>query len=137
MGHPNIFPALRYRDCPAAIEWLCEVLGFKKYVVYEDKGIVHHAELTHGEGMIMLGSSGKAEYDKLIQHPIDADYLNTQSPYIFVDNLDLHYQHAIKNGAEIVLPLKKDPHGSGYTCRDPEGHLWSFGDFNPWNQNPS
>ncbi len=22
--------------------------------------------------------------------------------------------------------------GRGYTCRDPQGQLWSFGTFDPW-----
>ena len=30
----TIIPGLRYRDAPAAIEWLCRVLGFEKHVVY-------------------------------------------------------------------------------------------------------
>jgi uncharacterized glyoxalase superfamily protein PhnB len=56
---PNIFPALRYRDAPAAIEWLVGVLGFEKHMVVpgEDGGIAH-AQLTFGPGMIMLGSAG-------------------------------------------------------------------------------
>ena len=26
----------------------------------------------------------------------------------------------------------KDYGGRGYTCRDLEGHLWSFGSYDPW-----
>ena len=22
--------------------------------------------------------------------------------------------------------------GRGFTCRDPEGHLWNFGSYDPW-----
>ena len=27
----TVIPAMRYRDAPAAIEWLCRVLGFEKH----------------------------------------------------------------------------------------------------------
>ncbi len=123
---------MRYRDALSAIKWLCSVLGFKEHVVFQDKGIVHHAELTFGNGMIMIGTLRDGPFDKLIKIPVDIENINTQSAYIYTDKLDAHYAHAKNSGAEIVLPLKKDPHGSGYTCRDPEGYLWSFGDFNPW-----
>jgi len=130
----NIIPAMRYRDAPAAIQWLCDVLGFKKHVVFESDGIVHHGELTHGTGMIMIGSLRDGPFDQLTKIPSDIDNYNTQSAYIYVPDLDAHYAHTKKSGAEIVLPLKKEPHGSGYTCRDLEGYLWSFGDFDPWSQ---
>ncbi len=132
MKDSNIIPAIRYKDCQSAIQWLCDVLGFKKYVVYESEGIVHHAELTFGNGMIMLGTYRDLPYDGLIRIPEDINNVNTQSPYIFVEDLNTHYQKAKEKGADILLPLKKEDHGAGYTCRDPEGNLWSFGDFNPW-----
>ena len=43
------------------------------------------------------------------------------------------YAQAKAAGAEIVDELEpKDYGGSGYSARDPEGHLWSFGDYDPW-----
>ena len=32
----TIIPSLRYRDAPAAIEWLCRAFGFEKHAVYAD-----------------------------------------------------------------------------------------------------
>ncbi|HZF33304.1 MAG TPA: glyoxalase, partial [Candidatus Angelobacter sp.] len=26
----------------------------------------------------------------------------------------------------------EDYGGRGYSCRDPEGHLWNFGTYDPW-----
>ncbi|MEP7097563.1 MAG: glyoxalase, partial [Dokdonella sp.] len=26
----------------------------------------------------------------------------------------------------------KEYGGTGYSCRDPEGHLWWFGSYDPW-----
>ena len=52
-----------------------------------------------------------------------------------VEEIDNHYQRAKKEGAEIVLDIKDEEYGGrGYTCKDIEGHLWSFGSYNPWEQ---
>ena len=54
----NIIPGMRYRDAPAAIEWLCDVLGFERHlVVPNEDGTIAHAQLVLGNGMIMLGSA--------------------------------------------------------------------------------
>ena len=51
-------PGLHYRDAPAAIEWLCNVLGFERQLVVPgEDGTIAHAQLTLGNGMIMLGST--------------------------------------------------------------------------------
>ena len=61
----TVIPALRYRDAPAAIEWLCSVLGFTRHAVYEGAGgVINHAELALGGGMIMLGSMKENEKGK-------------------------------------------------------------------------
>ena len=56
-GRSPVIHTLRYRDAPAAIEWLCDVFGFEKHLVVpgEDNTIAH-AQLQLGNGMIMLGS---------------------------------------------------------------------------------
>ena len=53
--HSAVIPAHRYRNAPAAIDWLCKVLGFERHVVYEgENGTIAHAELSLGGGMIMM-----------------------------------------------------------------------------------
>lgn len=53
----TVIPCLRYRDAPAAIEWLCSTFGFEKHlVVPNDDGTITHAQLAFGHGMVMLGS---------------------------------------------------------------------------------
>ena len=53
----TIMPGLRYQDAAAAIEWLCNVLGFERHAVYPGPdGTIGHAELTLNGGMVMLGS---------------------------------------------------------------------------------
>jgi uncharacterized glyoxalase superfamily protein PhnB len=36
-------------------------------------------------------------------------------------------------GAEIVMEVEDQDYGGRlYSCLDPEGHLWSFGTYDPW-----
>ena len=130
----NVIPGMRYFDAPAAIEWLCEAFGFEKYlVVPDDQGGIAHAQLTLGNGMIMLGSvRPPEEYDGLVKNPREVG-VNTQAPYIFVENIDAHYRQAAEAGAEIVYTLAEQDYGGKlYTARDLEGYLWNFGSYNPW-----
>jgi uncharacterized glyoxalase superfamily protein PhnB len=131
----TIIPALRYRDAAAAIEWLCKAFGFEKQAVYAgDNGVIEHAQLTFGNGMIMLGSARDNEYGRFFRTPQDAGGV-TQGAYLVVDDADAHYAQAKAIGAEIVLDIKtQDYGGRDYTCRDPEGHVWTFGTYDPWQQ---
>ena len=130
----TIIPAMRYHDAGAAIEWLCRAFGFEKHLVVPDgNGGIAHAELTFGNGMIMLGSARNDEFGKLIKPPRDLGGIGSQSPYIIVADADAHYRRAVAAGAQIVMDIKdQDYGGRGYTCRDPEGHVWNFGTFDPW-----
>ena len=132
----TIVPGLRYQDAPKAIDWLCRAFGFEKRLVVPGEGdTIAHAQLVYGNGMIMLGSAGKhgGGFDELLRTPAEVGGANTQAPYVIVDDCRAHYEKARAAGAEIVLELEdKDYGGSGYTCRDPEGNVWSFGDYDPW-----
>lgn len=129
-----VIPSLRYRDALAMIDWLCKAFGFDKHAVYADGNVVHHAQLTFGRGMIMLGSveGGSAWSQRMVQ-PDEVGGRETQACYVVVADCAAHYERAKSAGAQIVDELAtKDYGGSGYSARDPEGHLWSFGDYDPW-----
>ncbi|MCB1163702.1 VOC family protein [bacterium] len=129
-----MIPTLRYQDAAAAIEWLCEAFGFEKHlVVPAENGAIAHAQLTFGNGMVMLGSARESEFDDLQKPPGALGRAVSQSPYIVVDDPDLHYARAVAAGAEIVVDIKDEDYGGrDYSCRDPEGHLWNFGSYDPW-----
>ena len=127
----NIIPAMRYLDASAAIDWLCDAFGFERGLIVPDGDGIAHAQLIFGNGMIMLGSVRDDAYGKLIRPPA-RDAPGTQSTYVIVDEVDAHYRTALAAGAEILIAPKDEDHGRGYTCRDPEGHLWNFGDYDPW-----
>ncbi len=132
----TIIPSLRYRDAPAAIEWLCRAFGFHAHAVYAEGEIVHHAQLTYGPGMIMLGSAGRGDshWDQRIVQPDEIGGRETQACCVIVADADQHYAHACAAGAQIVEPIADQAYGGrAYTCRDLEGRLWWFGTYNPWD----
>lgn len=130
----TIIPCLRYRDAHAAIEWLCEAFGFARNAVYEnEQGGVEHAQLTWGAGMIMLGEVRDNEFGRHIAQPDEIGGRETQCACVIVANCKSHYQQAKTAGAVIVDDYsEKEYGGAGYSCRDPEGHLWYFGSYDPW-----
>jgi uncharacterized glyoxalase superfamily protein PhnB len=135
--HPRgstIIPCLRYRDARAAIEWLCKAFGFEKQAVYENEdGGVEHAQLTFGSGMVMLGEVRDNEFGQHIAQPDEISGRETQCACVIVSNCKSHYQQAKAAGAVIVDDYaEKDYGGAGYSCHDPEGHLWYFGSYDPW-----
>jgi uncharacterized glyoxalase superfamily protein PhnB len=130
----TISPGLQYRDAPKAIDWLCKAFGFKRHAVYEDGNLIAHAELSYGNGMVMLGSYTDRPANVDIRHPDQIGRKVTHYINVIVADADAHYAQAKKMGAEIVQDIEdKNYGGRGYTCRDLEGYLWSFGSYNPWD----
>lgn len=132
----SVIPAFRYRDAPAAIEWLCNVLGFTRHAVYEGAGgEINHAELALGGGMIMLGSMKDDEHGRRFKSPGELGGAETGSAYIVVPDADVVYARAQAAGATIVRALQDMPYGSReFAVQDPEGHTWSVGTYDPWAQ---
>ena len=80
----------------------------------------------------MLGSPKDTEFGRLMRLPDQAGG-ETQSAYIVITEPDAHFARAKAAGAEIVIDIKDEDYGSrGYSCRDPEGHVWNFGTYDPW-----
>lgn len=131
----TVTPCLRYRDAKRAIEWLCEVFGFERHLVvpgqYDD---IVHAQLSFGNGMIMLGShSRQNEYGKLIKMPDEIGGMQTQTISLAVRDAQEVYERVKRSGVEIILDIVEAPYGGrGFTCRDLEGHVWSIGEYDPW-----
>lgn len=130
----SVIACFRYKDAPVAIEWLCKAFGFERHrVVPDDKGGIAHAELTFGGGMIMLGSARDDEFGHLLKAPIEGNSsVVTNSVYVVVPDVEGHFRRAESAGATVIIPpTPQDFGGSNYTCRDPEGYVWTFGDYDP------
>ena len=130
----TIMPTFRYHNAPAAIEWLCAVLGFARHAVYPGPdNTVGHAELTLGGGMIMLGSEKNDAYGNRFKSPEAVGGFETSSAYVIVDDADAVYVRAKAAGGKIVREIQNTDYGSReFTVLDPENHSWSVGTYNPW-----
>ncbi|WP_263413927.1 VOC family protein [Terriglobus aquaticus] len=131
---------MRYHDADAAIQWLERALGFTQHAVYRhpDKGHVVHAELVHrrsrgGVGMVMLGSThNESEMATHYRRPAEVGGV-TSSAYLIVDDCDPVYAAAQSTSAEILMTLRTmDYGGKAFAVRDPEGHIWSVGEYDPF-----
>lgn len=122
-SRPNIFPALRYQDAPAAIEWLVTAFGFEKQAVFANPdGGIAHAQLQIGPAVVGLSSAHRTPGNPWSQVK--------QGIYVHVDDVDAHHARAAAAGAAIVSPLKDMDYGSReYGARDVDGHLWGFGTY--------
>jgi uncharacterized glyoxalase superfamily protein PhnB len=129
----TVVPTLRYRDVPAAIDWLCTAFGFEKQMaVAGEDGSVRYAQLAFGDGLIMLGAIEDKGAGRLMAQPDETGGLETQLCYLFVEDARAHCARAKAAGATIVLDIDDEASGGrGYSCRDPEGHVWTFGTYDP------
>ena len=85
-----------------------------------DGGIMH-AEMNFSDGLIMLGCPSP-EY----RNPKKIGEV-TQGLYVYVDDVDKHFQQAKDAGAEILNEPEDQFYGDRrYTALDPEGHQWFF-----------
>ncbi|WP_240033109.1 VOC family protein [Micromonospora globbae] len=124
---PEIIPTLRYRDAPAAIRWLVDVIGFREnLVVPGPDGSISHAQLTWGNGMVMLASETDGSDGRMVMQTGPA------AVYVVLDDVASHYERVVAAGAEVVQKLRDEDYGGqGYSVRDAEGNLWSFGSYRP------
>lgn len=131
----SVITCFRYKDAPAAIDWLCTAFGFERHLVVPDeKGGVAHAELKLNGGMIMLGSARDDEFGQMLKPPVEGNSaVVTNTVYVVVNDVEGHFRRAESAGATVIKPpTAQDFGGSNYTCRDPEGYVWIFGDYDPW-----
>ncbi len=129
-------PSLRYRDPTTMVDWLCRAFGFGRHlVVTGDAGAVEHAQLSFGNGMVMLGPVRDDAFGRLMAQPGETGGRETMCAYLICDDPDALHARALAAGAVVLMPMKDEDYGGrGFSCRDPEGHIWSFGSYDPWKQ---
>jgi uncharacterized glyoxalase superfamily protein PhnB len=120
--------ALTYREPRAALAWLERAFGFELAMLIEDAdGQVAHAEMRHGDSLIMIGSEWSADH----KSPRSTGGKNTQTVHIeIVTEADAHCERARAAGAEILMEPQNQFYGARtYRCRDLEGHMWTVAQF--------
>ncbi|MGW5310995.1 VOC family protein [Nocardia thailandica] len=123
-----VWPCLSFDDARAQIAFLTEAFGFVEVAVYArdgDPSVVEHGELRWPlGGGIMFSSTGRDD------SPFSRKPAGTDSVYLVCTDPDGLFARASAAGAEVVRGLRDEDYGSrGFTVRDPEGNLWSFGTY--------
>lgn len=117
-----IIPYLLYAEVDAALEFLSRAFGFEERLRYAGAaGYVNHAEMRLGDGVIFLGDPG--------DHYRNPKQLGQETVliYVYVEDVDVHYERARAAGAEILEEPADQEYGERrYAAVDPEGHRWFF-----------
>jgi PhnB protein len=119
---PQIIPYLIYRDVGAALDFLCHALGFKEEQRHGTPSGGMHGEASFQGQLVMLGQGGR---EHSLKTPKDVGAATT-GVFIYLDDVDKHYDVAKAAGAEIVHPPKDVVYGRTYWANDPERHPWFF-----------
>lgn len=116
-----VVPVLVYEDVGKAIEWLCGAFGLTERLRAQGPGgRVTHAQLSIGDGDVMIGASG-AEFRPPRPNEV------SQYVLVHVDDVDRHFDQAKRFGARIVHPPTNMPFGERvYTAEDLASHRWTF-----------
>jgi uncharacterized glyoxalase superfamily protein PhnB len=120
MAQP-VTPYLLYEDGEAAAEFLTRAFAFREVDRATGAAGGLHLELeTELGGRIYAGQPPPGYRNPGVVG-------RTSLLYVLVPTVDGHYERAKAGGAEIVEELVDTPFGQRrYTCRDPQGHEWSF-----------
>jgi uncharacterized glyoxalase superfamily protein PhnB len=117
----DVVPILIYSDVAKAVDWLCAAFGFDERLRAPDRdGVVNHAQLTVGDGAIMVGRS---------RGPLEPLQARDVRQYVLVEvpDADAHCERAKRHGAAILQAPTDMPFGARqYTASDLEGHWWTF-----------
>jgi len=121
----EVFPYLRLRDTPAAIDFYKRAFGAEElYRLTEPSGRVGHAEIKIGNTVIMLS-------DEYPEHGIAGPQTlggTTFAMHLHVDKVDELMRQAVEAGGTCIREAKDEFYGerSGM-LRDPFGHEWLLG----------
>jgi uncharacterized glyoxalase superfamily protein PhnB len=128
----DVYPSLTYRDLEAALEFLASSFGLRATEVgRNEQGVIRHAVLRHGEGAVLLQPD--------LPEELHGTHLGQGWVYVAVSDPDAHYARAKAAGVEVL----GEPHDAidgtmrGYSARDLEGNLWSFGTDRPGSSDHS
>ena len=132
-----VLPQLRYQEPIEAIAWLCRVFGFTEDArMSGPNGELYISEVVApGGGMVMIGGpfdekaktqlgATLSKYRDVAEQPWpNLSYSIT----MIVPDVNVHYEQARAQGAEILAPPRDQPWGlRDYEVLDLEGRQWNF-----------
>ena len=126
LHRPSLGSAVYYKDPFAALDWLERAFGFERQLVITDNdGQLGHSEMRFGDSYVMICR----EWSENAASPASIGGKNTQSVHVQLrDGIDEHCARARAAGAVVTREPEDQFYGDRvYAVRDPEGHVWSFG----------
>ncbi len=129
---PKLISNLIYADSNAAVDWLCRAFGFTlHFAAKDDAGTILHAELRFGDDLLYVANA--KPNDKYGLAAPSTFQGQSQCVCAAMEDVNAHYAHAIACGAKIITEIADTEWGARlYTCADPQGHIWTFGNY--WGQ---
>jgi uncharacterized glyoxalase superfamily protein PhnB len=122
----DVYPALTYRDVEAALAFLSGAFGMTISDVDRDEsGAIRAATAVSGSGGVLVQPD--------LPEELHGTHIGRGWVYVAVADPDAHFERARAAGAQTL----GDPHDAfdgamrGYSARDLEGNLWSFGTDRP------
>ncbi len=126
MDVPPISPLLFYRDPRAALDFMERAFGFETRLVVEtdNGGVVHSESVFEGHVVMVVEPPSHSGAS-----PLDLGGRHTGHVHVQLKGgLDSLCERARAAGADIQREPADQPYGDRvFTCLDPEGHSWSFG----------
>ncbi|OHV01116.1 VOC family protein [Mycobacterium talmoniae] len=123
-SNPTVWLTLQAHNAPKLIDYYVDTFGFVVTARCGDGDTVDHAELSwpDGAGGVMLGSYKPGT--EWCREP------GTAGGYVVTTDPAALYERVLQHKADIVRPLADTDYGAReFAVRDPEGNLWSFGDY--------
>jgi uncharacterized glyoxalase superfamily protein PhnB len=115
-----VIPFLQYANLTACADWLPRVFGFELMGIEHDPaGQPMMAVFQHRNGLIFARQDAGAA-------PLTGGRV-----YVYVDDLDEHYQHARSHGADTTEPIDAPWGDRLYNAFDLQGHPWTFASPGP------
>ena len=106
----TVIPQIPYPNIGEAIDWLRGAFGFTLRLRIAN----HRAQMNVGDGAVVLVES-------------DGGAPAAASVMVRVDDVNGHYEHALKQGVQVLRPPAAYPYGERqYSVLDFAGHRWDF-----------
>ena len=115
-------PYLTVRDGAAAINFYKDIFGAVETLrIQEDSGRIGHAELTIGQGGIMLSD----EYPEMDVRGPETLGGTPVTLHLYVEDVDATVARAVTAGAKVLRPIADQFYGDrAGKIVDPFGHQW-------------
>lgn len=122
-GSPQVLPYLYYPDAAAALDFLVDAFGFTEIeALRDDRGRVWTAQLSTGDGVVLLGPEMEEFGTRSVEDPSWA----TTRTFVYVDDVDAHHDRARAAGATIITDLADHGPNRIYIAADCGGQQWIF-----------